>query len=110
MAIPFTCPSCGEGYLVGARFAGKTVACKACAAISTLPGVDAADETHIAIPYNPSATAATPPCPTCRAPLDPGATFCTHCGYDLQRGIHRSIHIQPRPRPAPPPTASERRA
>src|SRR5262245_48172536 len=99
----FSCQSCGKSYRWKPELAGKKVKCK-CGAVMTAPAKNPAaaadrggsDEPDLDALYDlaeegkavaKSAEAAPSlRCPSCKSDLEPGASVCVNCGFNLKTG------------------------
>ncbi len=88
MAITFSC-HCGKQIKVADKFAGRRAKCPACGGAVTIPQPDASDidadlvyEALGAQADRESEPAAGATCSACDKPMQEGAVFCTHCGYN----------------------------
>jgi hypothetical protein len=76
--LRFACPACGKRYRWNPQFAGRSAKC-GCGA-------------KLVVPSEPPVEPAPQPdgieakCPSCSAPLAPGAVLCVNCGYNLKTG------------------------
>lgn len=107
MSIEFSCEFCGKQFKVADAMAGKRAKCNACGGIFRVPSSDdapldlssietaASSESPSPFEFAPTrpaarasiATQPPAPCPSCHAPLPPGAVLCTACGFDTRKGM-----------------------
>jgi hypothetical protein len=89
-ALPVPCPTCDRTLRLPGDAAGKKVKCSGCGAVLRIgAGADGLTLSPIgAAAAAPAAVATTAPatanhCPGCGEAVQPGDTFCNHCGIDL---------------------------
>jgi hypothetical protein len=101
----FSCQQCGKSYKWKPDFAGRKVKCK-CGFVMTCPteppgAHQQSDEPDLDALYSladegkqaAKAGATTAPglrCPSCKQELEPGASVCTACGFNLKTGSKAS--------------------
>jgi hypothetical protein len=93
---------------VADKYEGKRTKCPRCGEVSVAPGPESAGAEAEAISERPTGRKSGarrkrqegydvaeegPPCPNCRATLQPGAVLCVDCGYNLKTGkqLHTTV-------------------
>ncbi len=120
----FTCQACGKQYTWKPELAGKRAKCK-CGQMMTVPQQLHSDEPDLDALYDlaedePARPARTAPqaavtipaqqagarCPSCSAPMQPGAVLCVNCGFNLKTGKKMGTAVGgSAPPPIQPPAA-----
>src|SRR5437879_2821458 len=95
----FSCQQCGKQYKWKPDFAGRKVKCK-CGYVMTAPtqppGSEKSDEPDLDALYSladegkqaakAGAVETAMRCPSCKEPMEAGATLCASCGFNLKTG------------------------
>ena len=102
MAIRATCGSCGSTFNARDELAGKRVKCPKCKERMVIPAANSAPVSAGVAVAAPAAidpmeallqeanigpaSRGGPICPSCAAPIAPGAVICVECGFNLETG------------------------
>jgi hypothetical protein len=92
----FACPQCQQHIACGPEYFGRQIACPACGGQMQVPNPNPPAPSTPLVPRPPAPPQAGAGCPSCGAPIAPGAVLCTACGFNLQTGQK----LQPRTAPA----------